>query len=58
MLHEERLKRINELSKKSKNEGLSPEEKEEQQVLRAEYLEVFRENFKGQLEGIKFSDDK
>jgi Uncharacterized protein conserved in bacteria len=57
MLTKEKIDRINELAKKSKNEGLSPEEKEEQCVLRKEYLEKFREHFKGHLESIRFVDD-
>lgn len=57
MLTKEKINRINELAKKSKVEGLTPEEKEEQAELRAEYLEKFRENFKGHLESIRFVDD-
>ncbi|QIB26372.1 DUF896 domain-containing protein [Caloranaerobacter azorensis] len=54
MLSREKLDRINYLARKSKIEGLTKEEKEEQQVLRKEYLKNFRENFKRQLESIKF----
>lgn len=58
MLSKSKMDRINFLAKKSKSEGLSPEEKEEQQVLRAEYLKKFRENFKARLENIDFVDEE
>lgn len=56
MTHEERIQRINELSRKSRAGGLTPEECEEQKILRQEYLAVFRQNFKQQLDAIKFAD--
>ena len=46
----ERLDRINELARKSRTEGLTAEEKEEQQRLRAEYLAAVRKNFELQLD--------
>lgn len=45
-----RLDRINELYAKSKGEGLSDAEKEEQKKLRSEYLADFRKGFKGILD--------
>lgn len=57
MLEKSKLDRINELAGKSKTEGLTAEEKEEQAALRKEYIEKFRENFKGQLKQIKFVED-
>jgi uncharacterized protein YnzC (UPF0291/DUF896 family) len=57
MLTKEKIDRINVLARKSKTEGLTPEEKEEQAKLRAEYLEKFRDHFRGHLESIKFVDD-
>lgn len=56
MTPEERIARINELAKKSKSEGLTAEEKTEQKKLREEYLEIFRNNFKAQLENIEIVD--
>lgn len=47
------IKRINELYKKSKEEGLSESEKEEQQILRRRYIDNVKANFKVQLEGVE-----
>lgn len=57
MLTKEKIERINELSRKSKTEGLSEAELLEQAELRKQYLVKFRENFKGHLDRIKFVDD-
>jgi len=57
MLPKEKMDRINELARKSKVTELSADEKEEQQQLRQEYIEKFREVFRGQLEQIKFVDE-
>lgn len=57
MISKEKLDRINFLAKKSKEIGLSSQEKEEQKALRQEYLSIFRENFRKQLECIEIVDD-
>ena len=57
MLTKDKIERINALSKKSKTEGLTEEEKKEQEALRKEYIENFREHFKGHLNRIKFVED-
>ena len=49
---EEKIKRINELYHKSKAEGLTEAEKEEQQILRKEYVASGRANLRGQLDSI------
>lgn len=49
---DEKIKRINELYHKSKAEGLTPEEKEEQAKLRREYVESIRGNLRSQLESM------
>lgn len=49
-------KRINELARKSKAEGLTVEEKAEQAALRAEWLEKFRANLRAQLDNIEIVD--
>ena len=47
---DEKIARINALAKKSKTEGLTEAEKQEQQALRAEYIADFRKNLKSQLD--------
>ena len=49
---EDKIKRINELYKKSKAEGLTEEEKKEQALLRQEYIANVRRNLKSQLDSI------
>ena len=56
MLSKDKMARINELARKSKSEGLTLEEKKEQNELRAEYLMTFRSHFKDQLHTIKVVD--
>jgi len=51
-MEQPKLDRINELYRKSKAEGLTEEEKNEQQRLRAEYVQLVRANLRGQLENI------
>lgn len=51
-MNDEKIKRINELSRKSKAEGLNETEKEEQAALRREYVEAFRGNLRSQLDNI------
>lgn len=46
------IDRINELARKSKTEGLTPEEKEEQAKLRKEYIEAVKMNLRSQLDNI------
>ena len=52
MTLEEKIKRINELYHKSKNQGLTETEKSEQAELRAEYIANVRANLKGNLNSI------
>ena len=47
---QEKINRINELSRKQKSEGLTEEEKQEQYVLRREYIESFKASLVSQLE--------
>ena len=55
---EELIKRINELAKKSKAEGLTEEEKKEQQELRAQYIAAFRQGVKNTLNNVYVVDEK
>ena len=50
------IKRINELVHKQKSVGLTPEEKEEQTILRNEYREKFRASLRGTLNTIDVQD--
>ena len=52
------IKRINELYKKSKEEGLTEEEKEEQQILRRRYIDSYKNNLRAQLQGIEPKNKK
>lgn len=56
MLSKEKLERINALAKKSRESGLTPEEKAEQQKLRQEYLTAFRGGMRNHIEGLKLID--
>lgn len=49
---EEKIKRINELYRKAKAKGLTPDEAKEQQELRSEYIANVRANLRGQLNNI------
>ncbi len=49
---EEKVARINELYHKSKNGGLTAEEKEEQDALRRDYVRSFRDNLRATLDGV------
>ena len=52
------IKRINELYKKSKEEGLNEQEKEEHQILRRRYIDNVKANFKVQLAGVELKNRK
>ncbi|WP_270171371.1 DUF896 domain-containing protein [Paenibacillus sp. SYP-B4298] len=52
------IDRINELSRKNKSVGLTDEEKAEREVLRKQYLEIFRGNFRNQLDSIEWTDEE
>ena len=52
MITEEMIARINVLAKKSKAEGLTEEEKVEQQELRRAYIDAFKKNLRSQLNNI------
>ncbi|WP_058307726.1 DUF896 domain-containing protein [Gracilibacillus massiliensis] len=56
MLSKEKIARINELANKSKNEGLSEEEKKEQKTLREAYLKNVRKSFKNHMKGMTVVD--
>ena len=55
-MDEKKLKRMNELARKSKAEGLTRAEQEEQAELRREYIEAVRMNLKAQLDNIDIKE--
>ncbi len=52
----QKIKRINELYRKSKAEGLTEAERLEQKLLRTEYLEAVKQNLRGQLNNIDIEE--
>ena len=52
-MKEEKIKRINELWKKQKNEGLTEEEKKEQKRLREKYIKDVKKRVKSQIKHLK-----
>ena len=57
MIDQKLIDRINELAKKKKTVGLTEEEMELQKELRKEYLALFKEGLKQQLEAIEIVDE-
>ena len=51
-MNQEKIDRINELYRKSKAEGLTEEERQEQALLRQEYIANVRKNLRAQLDNI------
>jgi len=51
------IKRINELAKKSREEGLSDAEKAEQATLRQEYIKKFRQGMENTLSNVYIMDE-
>ena len=58
MLPKEKLDRINELAKKSKNKGLTIQEQVEQKELRDAYITAFRGGMRNTIEGVKIVDEE
>lgn len=57
-MEQSKIDRINFLARKSRTEGLSHEEKEEQALLRREYIDSFKRSLVGQLENTYIVDEK
>lgn len=55
-MNQKGIDRINELAKKSKATGLTPDEKEEQMKLRKEFIAEIRMNLKSQLDNIDIKE--
>lgn len=57
-MDKKKIDRINELYKKKKIEGLTDEEQIEQSLLREEYLNSVRKNFRSTMSTIKLKDEE
>ena len=57
-MNQTKIDRINELARKAKAEGLTPEEIVERDALRKEYVEAVRRNLRGQLDNTYIVDEK
>lgn len=57
-MDEKRIARINELAAKSRAEGLTEEEKNEQAQLRSEYIASYKQSLIGHLENVRIVDEK
>lgn len=55
---DELVKRINELAKKARETGLTDEEKAEQALLRAKYIQKFRQGMENTLNNVYIMDEK
>ena len=58
MEFKEMIQRINELARKAKAEGLTPEETAEQAALRKEYIEAYKTSLRAQLDSIVVVNEK
>ena len=56
-MDEKLIERINALAKKSKEEGLTEEEKSEQQKLRRDYINVIKKNLRAELNNISIIEE-
>ena len=57
MITPELIARINALARKKRTVGLSPQEQQEQNALRAQYIQAIRAQVKAQLDRIEFTDE-
>ncbi len=57
-MEQAKIDRINYLARKSRTEELTSEEKEEQAILRREYIDGFKRSLVGQLENTYIVDEK
>lgn len=56
-MNQEKIDRINALYHKSQSVGLTEEEKEEQAMLRKQYIEAIRTNMRGALNSISIKEE-
>ena len=58
MITQEQINRINELARKSKAEGLTEEEKQEQAILRRAYIDSVKASLVSNLDNTYLMDEK
>ena len=58
MITQEQIDRINQLARKSKTEGLTEEEKQEQAVLRRAYIDAVKASLTSNLDNTYVMDEK
>lgn len=56
-MEQSKIDRINELARKAKAEGLTPEETTERNVLRKEYIASVKASLVGHLDNVYYVDD-
>lgn len=56
-MEQSKIDRINELARKAKAEGLTPEETTERDVLRKEYIASVKASLVGHLDNVYYVDD-
>lgn len=56
-MEQKKIDRINELARKAKTEGLTPEETAERDVLRREYIDSVKASLVGHLDNVYYVDD-
>ncbi len=56
-MNQEKIDRINVLYHRSKQEGLTEEEKKEQAALRKEYIQAIRNSLRGNLNNISIKEE-
>ncbi|MGZ0049635.1 DUF896 domain-containing protein [Brevibacillus gelatini] len=57
MVSDAEIKRINELAKKSREVGLTDEEKQEQKALRQKYIDAVKMSLRANLDSIRYVED-
>lgn len=57
-MDEKKIARINELAAKARADELSPEEKEERELLRAEYIAAYKKSLVNHLNNVRIVDEK
>ncbi len=57
-MDDKKIARINELAAKARSEELSQEEKEEREILRAEYIAAYKKSLVNHLNNVRIVDEK